>query len=95
MVIARLTLGENDEAASWARKAIEINPRYPISHLLLMVAECRRGNRAEAEVQFRQLESIIPGFDSQMLARLFENFPPELRHASLATLRSESFITAT
>jgi TolB-like protein/Flp pilus assembly protein TadD len=94
MVIARLTLGENDDAASWARKAIEINPRYPISHLLLMVAECRRGNRAAAEVQLQQLTAIIPNFGPETLARLFENFPPELRDASLATLRSEGFLTA-
>jgi adenylate cyclase len=94
IVIARLKLGENDEAASWARKAIEISPRYPISRIMLMVAECRRGNRAEAEVQLRQLEANIPNFGPKTLARLFENFPPELRHASLETLRSEGFLTA-
>jgi adenylate cyclase len=92
MVIARLTLGENDEAASWARKAIEISPRYPISRLMLMVAECRRGNRAEAEIQLRQLEVIIPGFGPETLARMWEVFPPQLRHPALATLRSEGFL---
>jgi TolB-like protein/Tfp pilus assembly protein PilF len=95
MVIARLTLGENDEAASWARKAIEISPRYPISRLMLMVAECRRGNRMEAEIQLRQLESIIPDFGPETLARLWENFPPELRQPSLETLRSEGFLPLT
>jgi adenylate cyclase len=95
MVIARLTLGENDEAASWARKAIEISPRYPISRLMLMVAECRRGNRMEAEIQLRQLESIIPDFSPETLARLWENFPPELRQPSLETLRSEGFLPLT
>jgi adenylate cyclase len=95
MVIARLTLGENDEAASWARKAIEISPRYPISRLMLMVAECRRGNRMEAEIQLRQLEGIIPDFGPETLARLWENYPPELRQPSLETLRSEGFLPLT
>jgi tetratricopeptide (TPR) repeat protein len=93
MVIAKFTLGENDEAASWARKAIEINPRYPISRIMLMAAECRRGNRAEAEIQFRQLEAIIPGFGPTTLARMCENYPPELCRALLETFRIGGFLT--
>jgi len=90
MVIAKFTLGENDEAASWARKAIEVNPRYPISRM--MAAECRRGNRAEAEIQFRQLETIIPGFGPTTLARMCEVYPPELGRVLFETFRSAGFL---
>jgi hypothetical protein len=49
----------------------------------------------EAEIQLRQLESIIPDFGPETLARLWENFPPELRQPSLETLRSEGFLPLT
>lgn len=48
-------------------KAIEISPRYPISRIMLMVAECRRGNRVEAEAQLHQLEANIPDFGPKTL----------------------------
>jgi adenylate cyclase len=92
MAIAKLALGKNDEAASWAQKAIDINPRYPISRIMLMAAECRRGNRDEAEIQFRQLETIIPGFGSTTLARMCEVYPPELGRALRETFRIGGFL---
>ncbi len=92
MVIAKLKLGENEEAANWARKVAQINPRYPISYIFLMVAECRRGNRAEAEAQLQQLAAVIPDFGPNRLANMFNIYPPELREASMATLRAAGFL---
>ena len=92
MAIAQIVLGENDAAASWARKAIRTNPRYPVSYVFLMVAECRRGNRAEAEAQLRQLEAIIADFGPKRLFALLNIYPPEIREASLATLRAAGFL---
>jgi TolB-like protein/class 3 adenylate cyclase len=94
MAIAKLALGKNDEAASWARKAIDINPRYPISRIMLMAAECRRGNLDKAEIQFRQLETIIPGFGPATLARMCEVYPPELGRVLLETFRTGGLLTA-
>jgi adenylate cyclase len=92
MAIARLVLGENDEAASWARKVILINPRYPVSYAFLMVAECRRGNRTEAESQFKRLAAIIPDFGPRRLAGMFNLYPPGICEPLLATLRSEGLL---
>ncbi len=92
MVFAKLKLGDNDEAASWARKVVQINPRYPMSYIFLMVAECRRGHRAEAEAQLPQLAAIIPDFGPNRLANMFNVYPPELREASMATLRAAGFL---
>ena len=93
MAIAKFSLGKNEEAANWARKAIENNPRYPISRIMLMAAECRRGNRAEAKLQFRELEAIIPGFGPTTLARMCEVYPPELGRVLLEAFRNEGFLT--
>jgi adenylate cyclase len=92
MAIAQVVLGENDAAASWARKAIRTNPRYPVSYVFLMVAECRRGNRTEAEAQLRQLEANIPDFGPKRLFALLNIYPPEIREALMATLRAAGFL---
>lgn len=95
MVLAKLKLGDNDDAASWARRVIHINLRYPMSYIFLMIAECRRGHRGEAEVPLRQLEAIIPDFGPKRLANMLKVYPPELRETSLATLRAAGFLPET
>jgi TolB-like protein len=93
MVLANLELGDNDEAANWARKVAQINPRYPVSYIFLMVAECRRGRPEEAAAQVDELAAIIPDFGPERLASMFSVYPPELREASLATLRAAGFLS--
>jgi hypothetical protein len=57
-----------------------------------MVAECRRGNRTEAETQLRQLEANIPDFGPKRLFALLNIYPPEIREALMATLRAAGFL---
>ncbi len=94
MVVASIELRQYDEAVLWARKAIEVNPRYPMSYAWLMVAECARGNAAEAERQIKRLAEILPGFEPRTLARLFDMFPDPLRSNSVVVLRDAGLVPA-
>jgi TolB-like protein/Tfp pilus assembly protein PilF len=72
LLVAHLWLREYDEAALWANKAIELAPRYPMSYAWLIVSECERGNRVEAERQMKRLAGILPDFTPATLIKLFE-----------------------
>ena len=87
MVIANIELRQYDEAVVWARRALEVSPRYPMSYAWLVVAECARGNPAEALRQVERLAEILPGFEPETLASLFDVFPDPLRSNSIAVLR--------
>ena len=88
MLVAHFTLHRYDDAVVCAHRAIEhAPPRYPMSYAWLIVAECARGNTAEAERQMTRLADILPGFGPAMLERLFEFFPDPLRSEAVATLR--------
>ena len=75
MVFAKLKMGDNDEAASWARKVMQINPRYPIAYIFLMVAECRRGIRAAAESRASSTRRHHPGFWPEQACRNVQHLP--------------------
>jgi hypothetical protein len=57
-------------------------PHYPMSYACLIVAECARGNTAEAERQLKLLAATLPGFESDTLARPFDILPAPLRWRS-------------
>lgn len=93
MVIACIGLRQYDDAVSWAHKAIEsAPPRYPMSYAWLIVAECARGNAAEAERYVKRLAAALPGFEPGALANLFEIFPEPLRSNSVAFLRDAGLV---
>jgi adenylate cyclase len=92
IVVARLWLGEYDEAARSARQAIEKNPRYPMGHAWLIVAESAQGNVDAAQAAFQRLAEIIPNFGPDGLAKLFEMFPPALRGKALGALRGAGLV---
>jgi TolB-like protein/Tfp pilus assembly protein PilF len=95
MVVARIGLRQYDDAVAWAHKALESAPAgYPMSYAWLIVAECGRGNAAEAERQVRRLAEILPGFEPGMLARLFDVFPDPLRSNTVAVLRHVGLVPA-
>lgn len=94
ILIAHLWRREYDAAIAAGHKAIEMAPRYPMSYAWLIVAECERGNVAEAERQVRRLAEVLPGFMPAMLAKLFEIFPDPLTARCLAALRATGLIPA-
>jgi len=94
MLIAHLWRREYDEAVASGRKAIELAPRYPMSYAWLIVAECERGDTAEAERQVKRLAAILPGFTRVTLAKLFEIFPEAAASRCIAALRSAGLIPA-
>jgi len=56
------------------------------------VAECGRGDKAQAENRLRQLREILPGFTAEGLPELFSMFPPAFRDKSLSLIRSHGLI---
>ena len=94
MLIAHLWRREYDEAVAAGHEAIELAPRYPMSYAWLVVAECERGDIAEAERQMKRLAAVLPGFTPVTLAKLFEIFPEPLASRCSAVLRSAGLIPA-
>ena len=95
VVIACTGLRQYDEAVAWAHKAIESSPpRFPMSYVWLIVAECARGNAAEAERYVKRLAATLPGFEPGTLAEMFDIFPEPLRSNSVAVLRSAGLVPA-
>ena len=93
VVIANISLRQYIEAIIWAHRAIESAPRgYPMSYAWLIVAECARGNTAEAERTVKRLAEVLPGFEAGGLAGLFDIFPEPLRSNSIAMLREAGLI---
>jgi adenylate cyclase len=93
IVVARLWLGEYDDAVRSARQAIEKNPRYPMAYAWLMVTECARGDKAAAQTEFARLAGIIPNFGPPVLTKMFEMFPPALREKALGALGAAGLVT--
>jgi TolB-like protein len=94
LVIAHIWLGQFDEAVAWAQKAIAgAPPRYPMSYAWLIVAECGRGGKAEAERQLQRLAGVLPAFGPDTLFKLFDIFPEPLRSKSLTILRDAGLVS--
>jgi adenylate cyclase len=93
LVVANVCLRRYDEAVGAAHQAIQLAPpRYPMSYAWLMVAECGRGNVAEAERQMKRLAEILPGFTPAMVPNLFDVFPEPLRSNSIGALRNAGLL---
>jgi adenylate cyclase len=93
LVIAYIGLRRYDEAVAWAHEAIEsAPPLYPMSYAWLIVAECARGNPAEAGRYLKRLIGTLPGFEPGSLASLFDMFPEPLRSNSVALLRDAGLV---
>ena len=86
IVVAHIRQRRYDEACAIARNVIETNPRYPMSYIHLVVAECGRGDRAEAERQLGRIAEVLPGFKREALPKMFEMFPEPYRSESLDLL---------
>jgi len=91
-VIARIVLDQYDEAAIAARKAIQMNPRFPMAYAWAIVTECGRGDLEQAELWLQQLAEVLPGFTRQDLPSLFSMFPPPVRNKALDLMRGRGLI---
>jgi tetratricopeptide (TPR) repeat protein len=92
IAIARIGQREYGEALIWAHRAMAENPRYPIGYAFAIVAECARGDTAEAARVVERLAGVLPGLTPTMLAELFDVFPDPLRTNSLAVLKRAGLI---
>ena len=92
ILIARIVLNQYDEAAVAARKVIEMNPRFPMAYAWAIVAECGRGDKAQAYLRLRQLAELLPGFTSKGLPGLFSIFPAAIHDKVLDLLRGQAVI---
>ena len=90
IAIARIVLGEYDEAAVAAAKVIEANPHFPMGYAWSIVAECGRQDDTQVRIRLRQMENVLPGFKSKDLPSLFSFFPPALRTLALGLVASRA-----
>jgi tetratricopeptide (TPR) repeat protein len=94
ITVARLMLDECQAAVAAARKAIEVNPRFPMAYAWLIVAECACGNKAAAEAQLLRLLELVPGLRPDALGGLFDFLPPPLRNKVMDALSGAGLIPA-
>lgn len=90
IAIARVVLGEYDEAADAASEVIKANPHFPMGYAWSIVAECGRQDDAQVRLRLRQLGNILPGFTSKDLPNLFSFFPLEIRNLALRLVASSA-----
>jgi adenylate cyclase len=62
LAAAQLIAGHPEEAIAAARRAIQINPRFPLAHVWHVLALVRSGRLAEAKAAAQRLLEIDPSF---------------------------------
>lgn len=92
ILIAKIVLGEYDEAANAATKVIEANPRFPMGYAWSIVAECGRRDDAQVQLRLRQLGNILPGFTIKDLPSLFSFFPSAIRILALGLVKGHALL---
>jgi tetratricopeptide (TPR) repeat protein len=60
--LAKLCLGRHEEAVAWARRSIEANRNFPLSHFYLAVAMARLGRAGEARAAAEAGLGLNPSF---------------------------------
>ena len=68
--LACLLTSRNEEAVTWARKAIDGNRNFALPHLVLALGCARLGRREEVSKAIRQLITASPGFGLEALRRI-------------------------
>jgi adenylate cyclase len=72
LAIAAFVVGRDEEAAEWARKAVEGNPQFPSGHRTLAASAGNLGRLTEAETARERLQELLPHVT---IAQLRENLP--------------------
>jgi TolB-like protein/class 3 adenylate cyclase len=63
--IAKISLGLDEEAVDWLRRAIETNRNYPITHFYLAAALAHLGRLREAQAAVQSGHALDPSFTVQ------------------------------
>jgi len=64
IAIANILRGHNEEAANYARRAVQSNPNFSFSHCLLAAALAKLGRADEAKAAAKQALALQPSFSS-------------------------------
>jgi adenylate cyclase len=62
LAAAHCVAGRSDEAIAAARRAIQVNPRFPQSHVWLILALAQAGRGDEAKIAAQRLIEVEPSF---------------------------------
>jgi tetratricopeptide (TPR) repeat protein len=62
---AKIQLGADEDAIKWFRRAIELNPNFPLMHFFLAAALASQGKPEEARVETKAALAIDPAFTIQ------------------------------
>jgi TolB-like protein/class 3 adenylate cyclase len=60
--VAKLAMGQDEEAVIWLRRAIEANHTLPLAHFFLAAALALQGKTTEAEAVVNAARALDPGF---------------------------------
>jgi len=60
--VAKLSLGRDDEAVAWLRRAVEVNRMYPLAQFTLAAALAQQGKTAEARAAAAAGLALVPSF---------------------------------
>jgi TolB-like protein/tetratricopeptide (TPR) repeat protein len=60
--VAKLSLGRDDEAVAWLRRAVEANRMYPLAQFTLAAALAQQGKTAEARAAAAAGLALVPSF---------------------------------
>jgi len=77
--IAKLGLGRDEEAVAWLNRSIELNPNWPLSHLLLAAAMALLGRLEKSRDAVRAGLELNPTFTiARMRSQTFSDNPTYL-----------------
>jgi TolB-like protein/class 3 adenylate cyclase/Flp pilus assembly protein TadD len=62
---AKIQLGADEDAVKWFRRAIELNPNFPLMHFFLAAALANLGKLEEARVETKAALALDPAFTVQ------------------------------
>jgi TolB-like protein/class 3 adenylate cyclase/Tfp pilus assembly protein PilF len=83
LAVAHFSRGEFAEAASWARKSSETNPRFPVARFWLVAALAMLGERTAAATELARMNALFPDIVGHAIGNL-DGFQPELRERAIA-----------
>jgi adenylate cyclase len=86
IALAYILRGRAEEAASYARRAVQSNPNFSVSHYILAAALAKLGRTEDAKAAAKQVLTLQPSFSSSELCAALD-LPPSVAQTLTEALR--------
>jgi adenylate cyclase len=86
IALAHILRGRAEEAASYARRAVQSNPNFSVPHYILAAALAKLGRTDDAKAAARQVLTLEPSFSSSRLCAALD-LPPAVAQTLTDALR--------